>query len=100
MDDFWFHHFNVLRRKRQDPITRHVDEPDVIARMPSASSRNLFRHREESSHAFLSRYFLVADPRAAQRLAHERAMRQRAAAANRVPQNSHAQTKRAGHALN
>jgi uncharacterized protein (DUF1800 family) len=95
MDDFWFNHFNVFAGKGEDRYYLTSYERDVIARHALGKFKDLVSSSAKSpAMLFYLDNFLSADPRAAQRLASERAMRQRARGVNRVPQNTQAQNKK------
>jgi uncharacterized protein (DUF1800 family) len=96
MDDFWFNHFNVFAGKGQDRYYLTSYERDVIAPHALGKFKDLVSDTAKSpAMLFYLDNFLSADPRAAQRLAQERAMRQRARGGfNRVPQNAQAQNKK------
>jgi uncharacterized protein (DUF1800 family) len=96
MDDFWFNHFNVFAGKGEDRYYLTSYERDVIAPHALGRFKDLVSDTAKSpAMLFYLDNFLSADPRAAQRLAQERAMRQRARGGfNRVPQNAQAQNKK------
>jgi uncharacterized protein (DUF1800 family) len=96
MDDFWFNHFNVFAGKGEDRYYLTSYERDVIAPRALGKFKDLVSDTAKSpAMLFYLDNFLSADPRAAQRLAQERAMRQRARGGfNRVPQNAQAQNKK------
>jgi uncharacterized protein (DUF1800 family) len=95
MDDFWFNHFNVFAGKGEDRYYLTSYERDVIAPHALGKFKDLVSSSAKSpAMLFYLDNFLSADPRAAQRLARERAMRQRARGVNRVPQNTQAQNKK------
>ena len=79
MDDFWFNHFNVFAGKGEDRYYLTSYERDVIAPHALGKFKDLVSDTAKSpAMLFYLDNFLSADPRAAQRLAQERAMRQRA----------------------
>jgi uncharacterized protein (DUF1800 family) len=101
MDDFWFNHFNVFAGKGEDRYYLTSYERDVIAPHVLGKFKDLVSDTAKSpAMLFYLDNFLSADPRAAQRLAQERAMRQRARGGfNRFPrpapqQNPQAQNKK------
>jgi uncharacterized protein (DUF1800 family) len=101
MDDFWFNHFNVFAGKGEDRYYLTSYERDVIAPHVLGKFKELVSDTAKSpAMLFYLDNFLSADPRAAQRLAQERAMRQRARGGfNRFPrpaaqQNPQAQNKK------
>ncbi len=95
MDDFWFNHFNVFAGKGEDRYYLTSYERDVIAPHALGKFKDLVSSSAKSpAMLFYLDNFLSADPRAAQRLARERAMRQRARGVNRVPQNTQAHNKK------
>jgi uncharacterized protein (DUF1800 family) len=96
MDDFWFNHFNVFAGKGEDRYYLTSYERDVIAPHALGKFKDLVTDTAKSpAMLFYLDNFLSADPRAAQRLAQERAMRQRARGGyNRFPQNPQAQNKK------
>jgi uncharacterized protein (DUF1800 family) len=95
MDDFWFNHFNVFAGKGEDRYYLTSYERDVIAPHALGKFKDLVSGSAKSpAMLFYLDNFLSADPRAAQRLARERAMRQRARGVSRLPQNTQAQNKK------
>jgi uncharacterized protein (DUF1800 family) len=96
MDDFWFNHFNVFAGKGEDRYYLTSYERDVIAPHALGKFKDLVADTAKSpAMLFYLDNYLSADPRAAQRLAQERAMRRRARGGfNRVPQNTQAQNKK------
>jgi uncharacterized protein (DUF1800 family) len=79
MDDFWFNHFNVFAGKGEDRYYLTSYERDVIQPHTLGKFKNLLLATAKSpAMLFYLDNFLSADPRAAQRLAMERAMRQQA----------------------
>jgi uncharacterized protein (DUF1800 family) len=96
MDDFWFNHFNVFAGKGEDRYYLTSYERDVIAPHALGKFKDLVSDTAKSpAMLFYLDNFLSADPRAAQRLAQERARRQGARGGfNRVPQNAQAQNKK------
>jgi uncharacterized protein (DUF1800 family) len=96
MDDFWFNHFNVFAGKGQDRYYLTSYERDVIAPHALGKFKDLVTAAAKSpAMLFYLDNFLSADPRAAQRLAQGRAMRQRVRGGyNRFPQNPQAQNKK------
>ncbi len=96
MDDFWFNHFNVFAGKGEDRYYLTSYERDVIAPHVLGKFKDLVSDTAKSpAMLFYLDNYLSADPRAAQRLAQERAMRRRARGGfNRVPQNTQAQNKK------
>jgi uncharacterized protein (DUF1800 family) len=87
MDDFWFNHFNVFAGKGQDRYYLTSYERDVIQPHALGKFRDLVTDTAKSpAMLFYLDNFLSADPRAAQRQAQERAMRQqRRAGLGRFP---------------
>jgi uncharacterized protein (DUF1800 family) len=78
MDDFWFNHFNVFAGKGEDRYYLTSYERDVIQRHEIGKFRDLLAATAKSpAMLFYLDNFLSADPRAAQRLAAQRAMRAR-----------------------
>jgi uncharacterized protein (DUF1800 family) len=96
MDDFWFNHFNVYAAKGQDRYYLTAYERDVIQPHVLGKFKDLVSDTAKSpAMLFYLDNFLSADPRAAQRLAAERAMRRRARGGfGRFPQNPPAQNKK------
>jgi uncharacterized protein (DUF1800 family) len=81
MDDFWFNHFNVFAGKGEDRYYLTSYERDVIQPHTLGKFKDLLTATAKSpAMLFYLDNFLSADPRAAQRLAQERAMRQQARA--------------------
>jgi uncharacterized protein (DUF1800 family) len=79
MDDFWFNHFNVFAGKGEDRYYLTSYERDVIAPHALGKFKDLVSDSAKSpAMLFYLDNFLSADPRTAQRLAPDRAMRQRA----------------------
>ena len=79
MDDFWFNHFNVFAGKGEDRYYLTSYERDVIQPRVLAKFRDLVTATAKSpAMLFYLDNFLSADPRAAQRQAMQRAMRQQA----------------------
>jgi uncharacterized protein (DUF1800 family) len=77
MDDFWFNHFNVFAGKGEDRWYLTSYERDVIQPHALGKFKDLLTESAKSpAMLFYLDNFLSADPRAAQRLAAERAMRQ------------------------
>src|SRR5690348_3215259 len=77
MDDFWFNHFNVFAGKGEDRYYLTAYERDVIQPHALGKFKDLLTASAKSpAMLFYLDNFLSADPRAAQRLAQERAMRQ------------------------
>jgi uncharacterized protein (DUF1800 family) len=77
MDDFWFNHFNVFAGKGEDRYYLTSYERDVIQPHALGKFKDLLTATAKSpAMLFYLDNFLSADPRAAQRLAAERAMRQ------------------------
>jgi uncharacterized protein (DUF1800 family) len=77
MDDFWFNHFNVFAGKGEDRYYLTAYERDVIQPHALGKFKDLLTSSAKSpAMLFYLDNFLSADPRAAQRLAQERAMRQ------------------------
>ena len=77
MDDFWFNHFNVFAGKGEDRWYLTAYERDVIQPHALGKFKDLLTASAKSpAMLFYLDNFLSADPRAAQRLAAERAMRQ------------------------
>ena len=86
MDDFWFNHFNVFAGKGEDRYYLTAYERDVIAPHALGKFKDLVTDTAKSpAMLFYLDNFLSADPRAAQRLAQERAMRQARPGFNRFP---------------
>jgi uncharacterized protein (DUF1800 family) len=81
MDDFWFNHFNVFAGKGEDRYYLTSYERDVIQPHTLGKFKDLLTATAKSpAMLFYLDNFLSADPRAAQRAAAERAMRQQARA--------------------
>ena len=79
MDDFWFNHFNVFAGKGEDRYYLTSYERDVIQPRTLGKFKDLVTATAKSpAMLFYLDNFLSADPRAAQRQAMERAMRQQA----------------------
>src|SRR5271168_4363498 len=79
MDDFWFNHFNVFAGKGDDKWFLTSYERDVIQPHTLGKFKDLLTATAKSpAMLFYLDNFLSADPRAAQRAAAERAMRQQA----------------------
>ncbi len=79
MDDFWFNHLNVFAGKGEDRYYLTAYERDVIQPHTLGKFKDLLTASAKSpAMLFYLDNFLSADPRAAQRLAAERAMRQQA----------------------
>jgi len=77
MDDFWFNHFNVFAGKGEDRYYLTSYERDVLQPHAMGKFKDLLTASAKSpAMLFYLDNFLSADPRAAQRLAAERAMRQ------------------------
>jgi len=77
MDDFWFNHFNVFAGKGEDRYYLTSYERDVIQPRVLGKFKDLVTATAKSpAMLFYLDNFLSADPRAAQRQARERAMRQ------------------------
>ena len=77
MDDFWFNHFNVFAGKGEDRYYLTSYERDVIQPHALGKFKDLLTATAKSpAMLFYLDNFLSADPKAAQRLAAERAMRQ------------------------
>jgi uncharacterized protein (DUF1800 family) len=82
MDDFWFNHFNVFAAKGEDRYYLTAYERDVIQPHTLGKFKDLLTATAKSpAMLFYLDNFLSADPRAAERQAAERAMRQQARAA-------------------
>jgi uncharacterized protein (DUF1800 family) len=78
MDDFWFNHFNVFAGKGEDRYYLTSYERDVIQPHEMGKFKDLLNATAKSpAMLFYLDNFLSADPRAAQRLAAQRAMRPR-----------------------
>jgi uncharacterized protein (DUF1800 family) len=78
MDDFWFNHFNVFAGKGEDRYYLTSYERDVIQPHAMGKFKDLLNDTAKSpAMLFYLDNFLSADPRAAQRLASQRAMRAR-----------------------
>src|ERR1700680_4664133 len=79
MDDFWFNHFNVFAGKGEDRWYLTSYERDVIQAHALGKFKDLVTGTAKSpAMLFYLDNFLSADPRAAERQAAERAMRQQA----------------------
>ena len=79
MDDFWFNHFNVFAGKGEDRYYLTSYERDVIQPHALGKFKDLVNATAKSpAMLFYLDNYLSADPRAAQRQAAERAMRQQA----------------------
>jgi uncharacterized protein (DUF1800 family) len=77
MDDFWFNHFNVYAAKGDDKWLLTSYERDVIQPHALGKFKDLLTATAKSpAMLFYLDNYLSADPRAAQRLAMEREMRQ------------------------
>src|SRR5438093_466471 len=77
MDDFWFNHFNVFANKGEDRYYLTSYERDAIQPHAFGKFKDLVTSTAKSpAMLFYLDNFLSADPRAAQRLAAERAARQ------------------------
>jgi uncharacterized protein (DUF1800 family) len=77
MDDFWFNHFNVFAGKGEDRWYLTSYERDVIQPRAFGKFKDLLTATAKSpAMLFYLDNFLSADPRAADRQAAERAMRQ------------------------
>jgi uncharacterized protein (DUF1800 family) len=77
MDDFWFNHFNVFAGKGEDRYYLTSYERDVIQPHTLGKFKDLVTDTAKSpAMLFYLDNFLSADPRAAPRLAEQRAMRQ------------------------
>ena len=77
MDDFWFNHFNVFAGKGEDRYYLTSYERDVIQPHALGKFKDLLTATAKSpAMLFYLDNFLSADPRAAQRAAEERAIRQ------------------------
>ncbi|MGC1484499.1 MAG: DUF1800 family protein [Candidatus Acidiferrum sp.] len=77
MDDFWFNHLNVYAGKGEDRYYLTSYERDVIQPHALGKFKDLLTASAKSpAMLFYLDNFLSVDPRAAQRLAAERAMRQ------------------------
>jgi uncharacterized protein (DUF1800 family) len=77
LDDFWFNHFNVYAAKGEDKWYLTSYERDVIQPRTVGKFRDLVTATAESpAMLFYLDNHLSADPRAAQRQAQQRAMRQ------------------------
>ena len=77
LDDFWFNHFNVFAGKGEDRYYLTSYERDVIQPRALGKFKDLLTATAKSpAMLFYLDNFLSADPRAAQRQAAERAMRQ------------------------
>jgi len=78
MDDFWFNHFNVFAGKGDDRWLLTSYERDVIRPHALGKFKALLEGTAKSpAMLFYLDNWLSADPRAAERIAAERAMRQR-----------------------
>jgi uncharacterized protein (DUF1800 family) len=79
MDDFWFNHFNVFAGKGHDKWLLTSYERDVIQPHTLGKFKDLLTATAKSpAMLFYLDNYLSADPKAAQRAAAERAMRQQA----------------------
>ena len=79
MDDFWFNHFNVFAGKGEDRYYLTSYERDVIQPHTLGKFKDLLTAIAKSpAMLFYLDNFLSADPRAAERQALQRAMRQQA----------------------
>jgi uncharacterized protein (DUF1800 family) len=77
MDDFWFNHFNVFAGKGEDRYYLTSYERDVIQPHTLGKFKDLLTATAKSpAMLFYLDNFLSADPRAAERVAMQRAMRQ------------------------
>jgi uncharacterized protein (DUF1800 family) len=77
MDDFWFNHFNVFAGKGEDRYYLTSYERDVVQPRVLGKFKDLVTATAKSpAMLFFLDNFLSADPRAAERQAAERAMRQ------------------------
>jgi uncharacterized protein (DUF1800 family) len=77
IDDFWFNHFNVFAAKGEDRYYLTSYERDVIQPHALGKFKGLVTATAKSpAMLFYLDNFLSADPRAAERLAAQRAMRQ------------------------
>ena len=77
LDDFWFNHLNVFAAKGEDRYYLTSYERDVIQPHTLGKFKDLITASAKSpAMLFYLDNFLSADPRAAQRMAAERAMRQ------------------------
>jgi len=78
MDDFWFNHFNVFAAKGEDRWFLTSYERDVIQPHTMGTFKDLLTATAKSpAMLFYLDNFLSADPKAADRLAAQRAARQR-----------------------
>ena len=76
MDDFWFNHFNVYARKGEDLWYLTSYERDVIQPHTLGKFKDLLTASAKSpAMLFYLDNFLSVDPRSAERLAEQRAMR-------------------------
>jgi uncharacterized protein (DUF1800 family) len=101
MDDFWFNHFNVFAGKGEDRYYLTSYERDVLQPHVLGKFKDLVTDTAKSpAMLFYLDNFMSADPRAGQRQAQQRAMRQQMRGArNRFPrllppQNPQAQNKK------
>jgi uncharacterized protein (DUF1800 family) len=86
MDDFWFNHFNVFAGKGEVKWYLTSYERDVIQPHATGKFKDLVTATAKSpAMLFYLDNFLSADPKAAQRLAQQRAMRQMQRGAGRPP---------------
>jgi uncharacterized protein (DUF1800 family) len=77
MDDFWFNHFNVFAGKGEDRYYLTSYERDVIQAHALGKFKELLTATAKSpAMLFYLDNFLSVDPRAAERLAEQRAIRQ------------------------
>jgi uncharacterized protein (DUF1800 family) len=86
MDDFWFNHFNVFAGKGEVKWYLTSYERDVIQPHAMGKFKDLVTATAKSpAMLFYLDNFLSADPKAAQRLAQQRAMRQMQRGGGRPP---------------
>jgi uncharacterized protein (DUF1800 family) len=86
MDDFWFNHFNVFAGKGEVKWYLTAYERDVIQPHAMGKFKDLVTATAKSpAMLFYLDNFLSADPKAAQRLAQQRAMRQMQRGGGRPP---------------
>ncbi len=101
LDDFWFNHFNVFAGKGEDRWLLTSYERDVIQPHTLGKFKDLLTATAKSpAMLFYLDNFLSADPRAADRAAAERTMRQQARRGRFPPRAPQAQQKKNERGLN
>ncbi len=101
LDDFWFNHFNVFAGKGDDRWLLTSYERDVIQPHTLGKFKDLLTATAKSpAMLFYLDNFLSADPRAAERAAAERTMRQQARRGRFPPRAVQAQQKKNERGLN